>query len=176
MLLFLDFETTGLRPKKDAILEVACALMDNNNEVVETYESVIITESYWKNNCDQVVWDMHTENGLWKALESATKTRDDVLDEMIELFMNWQEKYAVDCFTLAGNSIHFDRRFIKEQLGYLDTFLHYRMVDNSSTKIMFQRAGLPVPEPRTAHRAMADVMESIRYYKFFDKALKDLCR
>jgi oligoribonuclease len=72
---------------------------------------------------------------------------------------------------LAGNSIATDRGFIARDMPDLDTYLHYRMVDVSSIKELcrrwFPRIYYAQPEKGLAHRALADVRESIRELEYY---------
>ena len=73
---------------------------------------------------------------------------------------------------MCGNSIGVDRRFLDHQLPELDQYLHYRSIDVSSLKELCRRWYPTVykgrPGKAEAHRALADVLESIaelRYYR-----------
>lgn len=65
---------------------------------------------------------------------------------------------------MCGNSIHFDRAWIKRRMPNLDSVFGYRMVDVSSIKELVRRW---VPdrefkvEGEKPHRAIADVEHSI---------------
>ncbi len=72
---------------------------------------------------------------------------------------------------LAGNSIATDRGFITRDMPELDGYLHYRMVDVSSIKELcsrwYPRIYFGQPEKGLAHRALADIRESIRELKYY---------
>ncbi len=74
---------------------------------------------------------------------------------------------------LAGNSIATDRGFIARDMPDLDTYLHYRMIDVSSIKELsrrwYPRIYFGQPEKGLAHRALADIKESIRELKYYRK-------
>ena len=67
---------------------------------------------------------------------------------------------------LAGNSIATDRGFITRDMPTLDAYLHYRMIDVSSIKELcrrwYPRIYFGQPAKGMAHRALADIPESIR--------------
>ena len=68
---------------------------------------------------------------------------------------------------LAGNSIHMDRRFIVAQWPRLDARLHYRMLDVSAWKVVFEgkyKKKFPKPEE---HRALGDIRGSIMELKYY---------
>src|SRR5258707_203040 len=72
---------------------------------------------------------------------------------------------------LAGNSIATDRSFIARDMPTLDSFLHYRMIDVSSIKELcrrwYPRIYFGQPTKGLAHRALADIHESIRELQFY---------
>ena len=76
---------------------------------------------------------------------------------------------------LAGNSIATDRGFLARDMPELDAHLHYRMVDVSSIKELcrrwFPRVFYAKPEKGMAHRALADIRESIRELDYYRRTL-----
>ena len=72
---------------------------------------------------------------------------------------------------LCGNSIATDRGFIARDMTQLDEFLHYRMVDVSSIKELcrrwYPRVYFGQPAKGLAHRALADIQESIRELRYY---------
>ena len=65
-----------------------------------------------------------------------------------------------------------DRSFLNRDMGTLEAFLHYRIVDVSSIKELsrrwYPRTYFQAPTKRGNHRALADIQESIeelRYYR-----------
>jgi oligoribonuclease (3'-5' exoribonuclease) len=119
---------------------------------------------------DQVVLDMHTRNGLWAEIRSAgahLAAEDDVIDDLIR----WIGFYAGDGVTIhpAGSGIsRFDIPWLFSRadpdLGWP---LHYRELDISGMRMVFERAGWAVrrtggPE----HRAGRDVRDEIDEYLF----------
>jgi oligoribonuclease len=72
---------------------------------------------------------------------------------------------------LAGNSIATDRMFLAKAMPELDDYLHYRMVDVSSIKELcrrwYPRIYYAKPEKGLAHRALADIEESLRELRYY---------
>src|SRR5262249_49676794 len=68
-------------------------------------------------------------------------------------------------------SIATDRSFIARDMPELDAFLHYRMVDVSSIKELcrrwYPRVYFAQPAKGLAHRALADIRESIRELRYY---------
>ncbi|MCC7128439.1 MAG: oligoribonuclease, partial [Microbacteriaceae bacterium] len=72
---------------------------------------------------------------------------------------------------LAGNTIGTDRAFLARYMPLVDAHLHYRNVDVSSIKELLRR-WMPriyfnAPEKDGGHRALADILESIRELEYY---------
>ena len=76
---------------------------------------------------------------------------------------------------LCGNSIGTDRGFLARDMPELDDHLHYRMVDVSSVKELarrwFPRVYFAQPPKGLAHRALADIIESVRELAYYRRTL-----
>jgi len=76
---------------------------------------------------------------------------------------------------LCGNSIATDRGFLARDMPRLDHHLHYRMIDVSSIKELcrrwYPRAYFGQPAKGLAHRALVDILESIRELEFYRRAI-----
>ena len=76
---------------------------------------------------------------------------------------------------LCGNSIGTDRGFLARDMPELDDHLHYRMVDVSSIKELarrwYPRVYFAQPPKGLAHRALADIIESVRELAYYRKTL-----
>ena len=76
---------------------------------------------------------------------------------------------------LCGNSIATDRGFLARDMPRLDAHLHYRMIDVSSVKELcrrwYPRAYYGQPAKGLAHRALADIIESVRELAYYRKTL-----
>ena len=131
--LWLDLETTGTDERRDDIIEVGFIITDK--ELVEkSYGSSVtqITETGWKRLKETpVVWEMHQENGLIADLErqndvfpTAGAYSTFIVNQMKDMGI---EPHRV---MLAGSGVgHFDRRFVREQMHWLDGYLAYPVLD-----------------------------------------------
>jgi len=76
---------------------------------------------------------------------------------------------------LCGNSIATDRWFIARDMPELDNWLHYRMIDVSSVKELarrwYPRAYFASPDKHGGHRALADIIESVRELRYYRDAV-----
>jgi oligoribonuclease len=73
---------------------------------------------------------------------------------------------------LAGNSIHIDRRFIFEKLPRFDARLHYRMLDVSAWKVVFEGKYKKKFAKPDAHRALDDIRGSIIELQYYLAKIK----
>jgi oligoribonuclease len=116
-----------------------------------------------------VVTEMHTRSGLIEEVRASTI---DVAaaEELVLDYIRTHVKQAKTA-PLAGNSIATDRGFIARDMLKLDDYLHYRMIDVSSIKELcrrwYPRIYFGQPEKGLAHRALADIHESIRELQFY---------
>ena len=76
---------------------------------------------------------------------------------------------------LCGNSIATDRGFLARDMPALDEHLHYRMIDVSSIKELarrwYPRVYYAQPAKGLAHRALADIHESVQELAYYRRAL-----
>ena len=74
-----------------------------------------------------------------------------------------------------GSFYEMDEEFIAKYMPELDSFLHYRMIDVSSIKELTRRWYPKVyagqPKKGIAHRALADIQESIQELSFYRHAI-----
>jgi oligoribonuclease len=76
---------------------------------------------------------------------------------------------------LAGNTIGTDRMFLAKYMPQIDQWLHYRNVDVSSIKELsrrwYPRVFFQAPAKDGGHRALADILESIRELRYYREAV-----
>lgn len=68
---------------------------------------------------------------------------------------------------LAGNTIGQDRKFIDVWMPEFASLLHYRMLDVSSFKIIFEQLYNKRFKKQKKHRAVDDILESIAELKYY---------
>lgn len=173
-LVWIDLEMTGLDPKQHVIVEVAALVTDANLNILgDGYSAVIHASAEELAKMDDVVVRMHQASGLDKEIAESTTSICDAEQAVLDLIaQHCEADWAVP---LAGNSIATDRRFIQEYMPKLDERLHYRMVDVSTIKELsrrwFPRAYFQQPDKGQAHRALADIVESIRELDYYRRAV-----
>ncbi len=122
---------------------------------------------------DDYVTTMHRSSGLTDEIRASSVSVAEAERRVIDYLRRF---IAVEgAAPLAGNSIATDRRFIAEQMPGLDAFLHYRMIDVSSVKELarrwYPRTYSGQPGKGMAHRALADILESIRELDFYRRTV-----
>ena len=169
-LVWIDCEMTGLDLGKDALIEIAALVTDADLNVLgDGVDIVIHAEDAVLDGMPDVVRTMHAKSGLTEEVRRSTIN----MAEAERQVLDYVRTHVPDARTapLAGNSIATDRGFIARDMPSLDAHLHYRMVDVSSIKELcrrwFPRIYYAQPEKGLAHRALADIKESIRELEYY---------
>ncbi|MDR2748816.1 MAG: oligoribonuclease [Bifidobacteriaceae bacterium] len=171
-LLWIDLEMTGLDPEKDKILEVAAIITNWKLEKIATYQAAQkVDEKLVKERMVGPFWDgvSTTRDKLISQNAAAKKSAKAVEKELLD-FINPYFENATP--VLAGNSIHQDRLFIAKEWKTLNQKLHYRMLDVSSLKLVFENVYSIQFIKKKTHRALDDIEESIGELKFYLKEIK----
>lgn len=173
-LIFIDLETTGLKPVSvHRILEIGIVPVDRNLERLDSGWSALINPGdYDFNNLNDVVKEMHTENGLLEDLRVRELTS---LHEASKQAIDYCEKYGIrGQIPVAGSTVWFDRGFMEAYMPSLNNWFHYRIVDVSSMKETWKRWYPDSGEPpkQNAHRALEDCYASIEELKWYRDRLQ----
>jgi oligoribonuclease len=173
-LVWIDCEMTGLDLRRDALIEIAVLVTDGDLKVLGDGVDVVIHADEEKlAGMPDVVREMHAKSGLTEAVRAATVS----VAEAEQLALDYIRQHVPDPRTapLAGNSIATDRGFLARDMPELDAHLHYRMIDVSSIKELcrrwYPRVFYAKPEKGMAHRALADIEESIRELDYYRSTL-----
>ncbi|SDP50466.1 oligoribonuclease [Nakamurella panacisegetis] len=161
---------TGLDLHNDALIEIAALVTDADLNILGDGVDVVIHASDEALAAmPEVVEQMHAKSGLTEQVRASTVT----LDEAQKIVLDYIKQYVPDPRTapLAGNSIATDRGFLARDMPELDGHLHYRMIDVSSIKELarrwFPRVYYAQPAKGMAHRALADIIESVRELAYY---------
>lgn len=168
---WLDLEMTGLDPETCSIIEVGVIITGPDLRPLAEIERVIWQPEDVLLRMEPVVREMHTRNGLLEKVRASSTSLRVAERDVMDLVT---EHCGLNEGILAGNSIHTDRRFLTRYMPMLDRYLHYRMVDVTSLKVL-TRAWYPnLVEPRkppSGHTALADVRASIAELQYFRDTL-----
>jgi oligoribonuclease len=174
LLVWIDCEMTGLSLLSDALIEVAALVTDPDLNVLgDGVDVVIHAEDARLDGMLDVVRTMHEKSGLTDEVRRSAVT----VAEAEELVMAYITQYVPEPRTapLCGNSIATDRGFLARDMPVLDNHLHYRMIDVSSVKELcrrwYPRVYFGQPVKGLAHRALADIRESIRELKYYRQTI-----
>ena len=173
-IVWVDLEMTGLDPSRHVIVEVAALVTDAELNIIdEGVDLVVHATDAELAEMDDFVTQMHSDNGLLDDIKASTVSLAEAEDAVLGLV----EKHCDPAHPapLAGNSIATDRTFIRAQMPRLDAALHYRMIDVSTVKELarrwFPKVYFNQPAKGMAHRALADIVESIRELDYYRRSV-----
>jgi oligoribonuclease len=185
-----DIASTGLigralRPAKSkpgdlygggSMLEIALAVIDDRPagdlRVIDSIEVVLHFDVATGPALNPWVIKSHTESGLFAecALSKMTPRKTDrVLVEWLQKVTRLDKPTGI---RLAGNSIHFDREWIREHLPKFAACLHHRVFDVTSVQETAEAwmPGFEVYKGKV-HRAMPDILESVEALRRWRQAV-----
>ncbi|ROS59557.1 oligoribonuclease [Frigoribacterium sp. PhB160] len=171
-LVWIDCEMTGLDIAVDELVEVAVVITDFDLKPVHPGFSIVINpDRSALDNMGEFVTEMHTSSGLLDEIPNGVSLAEaeyEVLEYILKFVPT--EQHA----PLAGNTIGTDRAFLAKYMPRVDGHLHYRSVDVSSIKELarrwFPRVYFNAPQKNGGHRALADILESIRELEYYRRA------
>jgi oligoribonuclease len=172
-LVWIDCEMTGLDLDVDQLVEVAVVITDFELKLVDPGFSIVIKpDASALDQMGDFVRTMHETSGLAAEIPNGVSLADaeyQVLEYILKHVPTAQQA------PLAGNTIGTDRAFLAKFMPRVDGHLHYRSIDVSSIKELsrrwFPRVYFNAPEKAGGHRALADILESIRELEYYRKAV-----
>ncbi|MGN9764284.1 oligoribonuclease [Micromonospora sp. SD12] len=174
LLVWIDCEMTGLDLGRDKLIEVAALVTDPDLNVLgDGVDVVIHADEAALEAMPEIVATMHAKSGLTEEVRRSTVS----LAEAEDMVLDYVASHVKDPRTapLCGNSIATDRGFITRDMPRLDAHLHYRMIDVSSIKELcrrwYPRVYFGQPQKGLAHRALADIRESIRELEYYRRTV-----
>ena len=172
-LVWIDCEMTGLDPAIDELVEIAVVITDFELRPVDTGFQVVIKPSDSAlANMNDFVTNMHETSGLIEEIPNGVSLAEAETQTLayIRRFVPQERKAP-----LAGNTIGTDRMFLAKYMPQIDQYLHYRNVDVSSVKELsrrwYPRVFFQAPAKNGGHRALADILESIRELRYYREAV-----
>jgi len=160
-LVWIDLEMTGLDPDVDVILQAALIVTNKELEPLESFVTDIWQPPHALAAMVPFVREMHERTGLLDRIGNCRVELKRAEQLLLERISGWCPYRPILC----GNTIHSDRKFIDRYMPALSGYLHYRMVDVSSLKVL---AGLWLPphshypKPDSGqHDALFDIQQSV---------------
>jgi oligoribonuclease len=168
-LVWIDCEMTGLDPAVDTLLEIATIVTDYELEIIARGPVIAIKTSDAR-LAKMDAWNQRTHKA--SGLIERVRNEGVSVDEAERQTLNFVKRHCYKkTAPLCGNSIGQDKRFIAKYMPALHEFLHYKVVDVSSIKVLVNEwygGKYASPPKQELHRALADIEESIaelRYYR-----------
>ena len=171
-LVWIDCEMTGLDLETDQLVEVAVVVTDFDLKLQDAGFDIVIKP-------DQAALDGHERFRASDAHGIRIARRDPERGEPRRgrnrgARVHPQVRADGQHAPLAGNTIGTDRAFLAKYMPKVDGHLHYRSVDVSSIKELsrrwYPRVYFHAPQKDGGHRALADILESIRELVYYRKA------
>ena len=164
---------TGLDPRVDELVEVAVIVTDAALQPLgEGIDVVIRPSDAALDQMSEFVVEMHTKSGLIEDIAGGLS-----LEEAEAIVLDYIRKLVPKPNTaqLAGNSVAQDQRFLRKYMPSVIDYLHYRLVDVSTIKELakrwYPRVYVCAPGKNGAHRALADIQDSIVELEYYRHSL-----
>ena len=168
-MVWIDMEMTGLDPEKEGIIEVATIITNCNLEILAEGPNLVVhqTRKLLK-GMDSWNQKQHAKSGLAEAVLKSKVT----VKQAEKATLDFIKQY---CYpgksSLCGNAVYHDRRFIIKYMPKIDKFLHYRLVDVTTVKLLssywYPKDKAVAPKKAESHRALDDIRESIEELRFY---------
>lgn len=168
MLAWVDVETTGLDPDKDALLEVALVITDNALNEVCAEQYVLPFDLEAEQAAGRVVRDvvlkMHEKNGLWVDCRSVNELRRPLVEVEVALLATMRQFVEAKSTPICGSTVAFDRAFLRRHMPRFEEYFSHRNLDVSVLAEIARRWNPDAWDARpygAAHRALDDIRVSI---------------
>lgn len=170
-LVWVDLEMTGLDPDRDAIIEMATIVTDDQLNILAEGPVIAIHQSaHTLAGMDEWNQRTHGASGLLERVRSSTFNTAAAEQATLTFLKEWVDARSSP---MCGNSICQDRRFLARHMPTLENFFHYRNLDVSTLKELAQRWYPQTPKFKKAdvHMALADIRASIDELRYYREAL-----
>lgn len=170
--MWIDCEMTGLDPAADTLLEIATIVTDYDLNILEhgpvfairTSEARLARMDAWNRRT-------HKNSGLLDRVRTEGVTVAEAEKKTLHFIRRYCYKRTAP---LCGNSIGQDKRFLAKYMPELHEFLHYKVIDVSSIKLLageWYGKDFKPPKKLEVHRALSDIEESIAELAYLRKTV-----
>ena len=171
-LVWIDCEMTGLDPEKHTLLEIATIITNYDLDILARGPVLAIKQSERKLEAmDAWCQRTHRKSGLLDRVREEGVT----LAEAERQTYNFVKRYCyAHTAPLCGNTIGQDKRFLVKYMPKLHDFLHYKVIDVSSIKLLaneWYNGKVQPPKKQELHRALNDIEESIAELAYYRDAV-----
>ncbi len=168
-MLWIDIETTGLDPDTDKVLQIAYVLTNFDLTLVHSFREITIQNSNALHSLNNWCKEVHSQNGLLDLVQNSDY---DLQKAQTEIILNINSKLGVrDTLYLSGNSVHFDKAFLRKHFPLLHDRLSHRIIDVSTmaviSKQLYPQLYSERPKKLYCHTANQDIIESMEEYKYY---------
>lgn len=163
---WLDLETTGLDERHSQIIEVASIITDDQLNVLDKYETIVKPGAI---TYEPGVIEMHKKSGLFSKVSHGAGKSLRVAEQELLAVIKKHEPRKRRAY-LAGNTVHFDERFMRRYMPSIPDHLCSRHLDISAVGLaMRMRFGKKIAEFRAPrpHRAMDDLERALEEMQFY---------
>jgi oligoribonuclease len=171
-LVWIDIETTGLDVERCKIIQISCMLSDfNATTIIRKEEINIFCEDDILCLMDDWCKQTHTESGLIEKVKTSNITLQQAEESLLE-FINRYTKDDIILY-IAGNSVHFDKKFIDHSFPTLSKRLNHRIIDITSIALLCKALNKEIydnrPVKQYTHTAENDILETIEEYRYYKR-------
>ncbi len=167
-LVWIDLEMTGLDPQRDAIIEIATVVTDQELNILANGPVLAVHQNESALACmDDWNQRQHGKSGLLERVRASRENESSAERKTLDFLSRWVPQGASP---MCGNSICQDRRFLARCMPSLEAHFHYRNLDVSSIKILVQRWAPHLADgfrKSSSHEALEDILESIAELKYY---------
>ncbi len=172
--IWFDAETSGLVAGVHKILEVGCIVTDFSLNTLAEYEATVFRPDVVTlfDQADEVVQDMHSENGLWEACadEEKSKPLKQIERDLVWLVGKHGGRLEEWRSPMCGNTPSFDRMFLKAEMPDFAGCFSYHHIDVSTLTELYDtwfKKEDRLTDGSSVHRAIFDVRHSIKMLRFY---------
>jgi oligoribonuclease len=171
-------QMTGLDPKSDTIMSVACILTTADLQPLDPAGFEVVIRHTPEQLARMSEWCVRTHgaSGLTRQCLASTTTAEVAADTLLRYVEHFIPEPGRAL--LAGNSVHADRSFLAvAPWDVVLRHLHYRLLDVSAVKEMVRRWAGPdvlaaAPRKMNRHTAREDILESVEEARFYKRLIE----